>query len=105
MLPPDSVQLGSYESGIAGYVHARAGQREEALARIRSLESRGSVPAEGIAGIHSGLGDTDAALAWLERAVERRGVGLIFLAVEPIYQPLRNEPRYRKLVESIGLNH
>jgi serine/threonine-protein kinase len=105
MLPPDSVQLGSYESGIAGYVHARAGQREEALARIRLLESRGSVPAEGIAGIHSGLGDTDAALAWLERAVERRGVGLIFLAVEPIYQPLRNEPRYRKLVESIGLNH
>jgi serine/threonine protein kinase/tetratricopeptide (TPR) repeat protein len=104
MLPPDSVQLGSYESGIAGYVYARAGRREEALARIRSLESRGSVPAEGIAGIYSGLGDADTALAWLERAVERRGVGLIFLAVEPIYQPLRNEPRYQKLVERIGLN-
>jgi serine/threonine-protein kinase len=102
-LPPDSIRLGSYESGIAGLVYARAGRRAEALAAARALESRPYVPAEGVAAIYAGLGDRDAALTWLERAVEARGVGLIFLAAEPMYDSLRDHPRYRRVVERIGL--
>ncbi|HEX6050828.1 MAG TPA: protein kinase, partial [Gemmatimonadaceae bacterium] len=84
-LPPDSVRLGSYESGIAGFVYARAGERDKALAAARALESRPYVPGEGVAAIYAALGDTARALTWLERAVETKGVGLIFLAVEPMY--------------------
>ena len=102
-LPPDSVRLGSYESGIAGFVYARAGQRDRALAAVRALEARSYVPAEGVAAIYAGLGDRDSALTWLERAVSSRGVGLVFLAAEPMYDVLRNDPRYRNLVEKIGL--
>ena len=102
-LPPDSVRLGSYESGIAGFVYARAGRRDQALAAARALEARAYVPAEGVAAIYAALGDTAQALTWLERAVETKGVGLIFLAVEPMYDSLRGDPRYRRVVERIGL--
>jgi serine/threonine-protein kinase len=102
-LPPDSVRLGSFESGIAGFVYASAGQRDRALAAARALEARASVPAEGVAAIYAGLGDHAAALTWLERAADARGIGLIFLAAEPMYDVLHDEPRYRRVVERIGL--
>lgn len=102
-LPPDSIRFGSYESGIAGFVYARAGRRDKALAAARALESRSYVPAEGVAAIYAGLGDTNAALTWLERAVEARSVGLVFLAAESMYDPLREEPRYRRVVERLKL--
>ncbi len=103
MLPSDDVRLGSYESGVAGFVLARAGRRDEALAKARALESRLYVPAEGVAAIYAGLGDREAAFAWLDRAVETRGVGLIFLAVEPMYESLQSDPRFQQLVSRIGL--
>ena len=103
VLPPDSVRLGSFESGIAGFVYARAGRRDDALAVVRALESRSYVPAEGVAAIYAGLGDRDAALTWLERAVASRGVGLVFLAVEPMYESLHDDVRYRRVVAEIGL--
>jgi serine/threonine-protein kinase len=102
-LPPDSVRLGSFESGIAGFVYATAGQRDRALAAARELEARTSVPAEGVAAIYAGLGDHATALTWLERAADARGIGLIFLAAEPMYDVLHDEPRYKRVVERIGL--
>jgi serine/threonine-protein kinase len=104
VLPPDSIRLGSYEAGIAGFVHARAGHRQAALTLVRALESRPYVPAEGAATVHNALGDHDAALTWLERAVDTRGVGLLFLAVEPMYDELRRAPRYRSVVSRVGLS-
>jgi eukaryotic-like serine/threonine-protein kinase len=102
-LPPDSVRFGSYEAGIAGYVYARAGRRDQALHVARALERRNSVPAEGVAAIYAALNDRAAALTWLERAVDARGVGLVFLAAEPMYDDLRQEPRYLRVVQQIGL--
>jgi hypothetical protein len=102
-LPPDSIRFGSYESGIAGWVHARAGQRDRALALARALEARTYVPGEGVAAIYAALGDNATALRWLERAVEARGVGLIFLGAEPVYDTLRGEARYRQLADQVGV--
>jgi serine/threonine-protein kinase len=103
MLPSDSVRLGSYESGVAGFVLARAGRRDAALTAARALESRVYVPAEGVAAIYAGLGDRVSALTWLEKAVETRGVGLIFLDTEPMYESLRDDPRFRAVVARVGL--
>jgi serine/threonine-protein kinase len=102
-LPPDSVRLGSYESGIAGFVYARAGRRDAALAAARALEARAYVPGEGVAAIYGALGDTATALTWLERAVASRGTGLVFLEAEPMYDALRGNARYDRVVERIGL--
>jgi serine/threonine-protein kinase len=102
-LPPDSVRLGSYESGIAGFVYARAGRRDAALAAARALEGRAYVPSEGVAAIYTALGDHATALTWLERAVASRGTGLVFLEAEPMYDALRGQPRYERVVDAIGL--
>jgi serine/threonine protein kinase/tetratricopeptide (TPR) repeat protein len=102
-LPPDSVRLGSYESGIAGYVYAKAGRPGEARAAARALEARSYVPAEGVAAIYAGLGDLDAAFRWINRAIETRGVGLIFFAAESMYDTLRTDPRYPDVIKRIGL--
>ena len=100
-LPPDSVRLGTYAAGIAGFVYARAGQRERALASVRALEGRAFVPAEGVAAIYTGLGDTARALDWLERALEQRAPGLLFLRYEPMWDALRGSPRFQAVVRRV----
>jgi adenylate cyclase len=102
-LPPDSMQLGSYEAGVAGFVYARAGRREAALNAARMLESRAVVPAEGVAAIYAALDDKERAFESLDRAVRARGVGLIFLAVEPMYDNLRSDPRFAAVMKRIGI--
>ena len=102
-LPPDSVQLGSYEAGIPGFVYARAGMLDAALAASRALEARKVVPFEGVAAIYAALGDKQRAFASLERAIESHGIGLIFLGVEPMYDNLRDDPRFTKALARIGV--
>lgn len=102
-LPPDSIRLGSFEAGIPGFVYARAGRPEAALASVRALEARASPPGDGIAAVYVGLGDTAAALSWLERAVDDRATSMVFVAAEPMYAPLRSHPRFQRVLERIGL--
>jgi hypothetical protein len=52
--------------------------------------------------VHLSLGEKDAALDWLERAYEERAEWMIYLAVEPRFDALRAEPRFKKLLLRIG---
>lgn len=56
------------------------------------------------------LGDKDRAFYWLEHAYEQREVvgqdgGAFPLKGNPIYDPLRSDPRYKDLLHRIGLPH
>jgi len=51
----------------------------------------------------TGLNDRPAACQRLERAVEERYDRLIYLNVDPIFDPLRGEPGFRDIVRAIGL--
>jgi TolB-like protein/DNA-binding SARP family transcriptional activator/tetratricopeptide (TPR) repeat protein len=89
---------------LRGYVLARAGRRDEALAIIRALEAQGSrryVSPAYAAAIYTGLGDADAALRWLERAYEANDDWAVYLAVEPVFEPLRNDPRFVNLLARV----
>ena len=46
---------------------------------------------------------TGLAFDALETAVSDRSAGLIYLHVDPAYDPLREDPRYHDLVKRIGL--
>jgi len=50
-----------------------------------------------------GVGDKEAAATWLERAYENRSGALIWLNVDPVYDPLRDDPRFQKVRRAIGL--
>lgn len=89
---------------LRGYVLARAGRRDQALAVIGALQAQGRrryVSPAYVAAIHTGLGDADAALQWLERAYEGNDDWAVYLAVEPVFEPLRNDPRFIDLLARV----
>jgi hypothetical protein len=44
---------------------------------------------------HARLNDADEAFAWLDRAAESRDMNLVCLAVDPSFDRLRDDPRWR----------
>ncbi len=48
------------------------------------------------------IGEYDAAFDALEIAVDERHSGLVMLASDPVFGPLRDDPRYRTLIERLG---
>ncbi|UCE60933.1 MAG: protein kinase [Phycisphaerales bacterium] len=89
-----------------GYGHALAGNRDEALAIIDVLNRQAEeeyVSPFRMAVIWAGLNEKDQAIAALEQAyVDRSGL-LVWLNVEPAFDPLRNDPRFDDLLRRIGL--
>jgi hypothetical protein len=61
------------------------------------------VPPYASALVHAGLGERDAALAALDRAYDVRDVHLMYLAVDPKWDDLRSDPRFRALLERCRL--
>ena len=61
------------------------------------------VPPLEIAGLFAQAGDADRALEWLEEAYEERSSKLVQLAVDPLWDPLRDHPRFHDLLLRIGL--
>ena len=57
-----------------------------------------------VAIIHAALGAREHALDWLERAFEERADHLPYLKVNPRLDVLRDEPRFRRLQQKMGLD-
>lgn len=89
-----------------GYAHARAGAFEEArqvLAELTRTAEKQYVSPSLVAQIHAGLGETEAALGRLEEALDLRATDLAWLKVRPVFDPLREEPRFQALLARMGL--
>jgi eukaryotic-like serine/threonine-protein kinase len=85
---------------------APLGRDEEAaeiLSRLEEESRQHYVRSEIMAMGYAAVGNLDRAFACLERAFQVRSAGLIYLHVDPGYKPLRQDPRFRQLVERIGL--
>lgn len=87
------------EGALLGYVLARAGRRAEAE-RVLQVAPESPVV---LAAIHTGLGNHDLAIENLERAYERRAWQMVMLKQEPVFDPLRRDPRYADLLVRLGL--
>jgi hypothetical protein len=89
-----------------GHAYAVAGKRAEARKVIAELEqlSKGKyISPYFFAVIYAGLGERDQTFAWLERAYQERHQFMTLLGVEPLFDPLRSDPRFAGLVRRIGL--
>jgi len=92
--------------GRLGNAYAVAGQRNEALAMLRQIETtqlRSGTPNVEMAYIHAGLGDKEKAFACLERALAEREGELLFLNVTPTFDGLKSDPRFGALAKRVGL--
>ena len=102
LAPQDSVALWTSSMTLAGA--GRSADARELLRQLRELSESRYISAYYIAVIHATLGDTQAALEWLERALENGDSWVVWMGVEPRLDGLRLEPRFKKLEQAIGLS-
>lgn len=98
---------GTIESiSFLGYASAVAGRRGEAVSIIKELKERYAkreALGQNIAAVYAGLGDKNAAFAWLEKDFQVRSGGLLNIRWYPTFEPLRGDPRYADLLRRMNV--
>jgi adenylate cyclase len=96
-----------FVAGFLGYAYAKSGDRDKAqaiLAELNQMSSRQFVSPFCTAIVYLGLGDTARALDGLEKAYEVRSQWMLWLKMDPMFDPLRSEPRFIALLKKVGLD-
>src|SRR5437867_503463 len=105
----DAVALpgaGAYTTATLGWVLARSGKRSEAEQLLRELETvarESYVSPVAFAIFHVRLGNVDRALDWAERAYDEKRGWLAYMKVNPMMDALRDESRFKSLLEKMRL--
>jgi len=87
----------------AGTAYAASGKQAEALQSIKELEAMSGASlstAHWIAKIYATLNDKESAFSWLERGLATGALG-VFYKDEPVWDPIRDDPRFEKLVAKL----
>jgi tetratricopeptide (TPR) repeat protein len=88
------------------YVYGRTGRQAEArdaLARVEEWNRRHPLDAALMVGPYIGMADKENALMWLEKAYAQHSNAMATLKVDPLYDPLRSDPRFQDLLRRVGL--
>jgi serine/threonine protein kinase/tetratricopeptide (TPR) repeat protein len=88
-----------------GYVYGRMGRTTDAHKVIADLQDQlktGYVAPTNFVTVYIGLSDKDQAFAWLEKGFQQRDFWITFLKGEPIFDPLRSDPRFQDLVRRVN---
>ena len=115
-------ELGRYEEALGQYeqgwgadadfvqtlkrVYAEEGPEAALRARadeLAALSETQPVNALPIARYYASAGDADPAFTWLERAFENRTPQLLHMPMDPRFDSIRSDPRYKELLQRIGL--
>jgi TolB-like protein len=92
--------------GLLGHAYAASGRRGEALKildELKEMSKQKYVSPYDLAVLYTGLGEKDRAIEQLNKAYEVRAGWVISLKVEPLFDPLRSDPRFADLVRRMRL--
>lgn len=81
----------------------RSGEAKAILARLDSMSHTQYVTAYGPALVYAELHQPDSAFAWLDRAYAERTNWLVWLNRDPRWKPIRDDPRFAKIVARMRL--
>jgi TolB-like protein/Tfp pilus assembly protein PilF len=90
--------------GYLGYVYGVSGRTAEAQKLLDEMKrpTPGSyVSAGAIASVYAGLGDKDKTFEWLNKALEEHSGAIV--NVDPPFQNLRSDPRFKELLKKLNL--
>jgi DNA-binding winged helix-turn-helix (wHTH) protein/TolB-like protein/Tfp pilus assembly protein PilF len=96
----------SYVLGYLGKIYAEAGDKRSALKnlkRIQALSSKGYTSPVASAMIYFGLRDADRGFAEMEKAYVAHDPYLLYIKVDPAFDPVRSDPRFQDLLRRVGL--
>jgi tetratricopeptide (TPR) repeat protein len=91
-----------------GHALALANRRAEAqrvVDRLLALSKERFVSSYDVASIYAGLGDREKALGWLQKALEERSDLLVYLEVDPRFDSLHEDEKFKKIGQAVGLLH
>ncbi len=91
---------GPLTTAQTGYIDALAGNPAAARAILHQFlagSGRPTAPALAIAQVYVGLGENAQAIEWLRKAVDQHDANLD-LKSDPLYDPLRSDPRFAELL-------
>jgi len=92
--------------GWLGLNLALAGNAAEArsvLLRIQAIAGRAYVSPTSFVWVYVGLGETDEAFIWMERAIDERDSMIIPIKTYAFLDPLRTDPRFLTLLRKMNL--
>ena len=87
------------------HAYARSGNKREAEKILDQLSTEARtkyVSPYYVALVYAGLGENETAQTWLEKALQDRSNGLVFLQVEPALDGLRLNPRFLALQKKLA---
>ena len=90
-----------------GYAYARSGRRQEAeevIKRFREIAKSQYTVSYWIATIYAALDDKDKAFAELENSLAEHDFYLHRLKVDPFWDPLREDPRFKEMLKRLNLS-
>jgi TolB-like protein/Tfp pilus assembly protein PilF len=88
------------------YVYALQARRQEAgkiLAEALRVSKQTFVPSVSMAAVYAGVAEKDQVFACLDKAVADRDIELLFLKVLPLFDSVRLDARFTRLLRRIGL--
>jgi tetratricopeptide (TPR) repeat protein len=90
-------------AGLA-YGYAMGGKKDEALKivdELKTTRSKGLIVPYRLAAVYLAMGDKEQAIEWLRKDYEDRGNWMNQLKVDPVMDPLRSDPRFKKLMRQM----
>lgn len=94
--------------GVLGLYYALAGKKDKAyecLSELKERSRKGYVSSFWTGTIYYGLGETEKAFEWFDKAFEERDSNLTFITTPPPFDSLRSDPRYKQLLIKMGLEN
>jgi DNA-binding winged helix-turn-helix (wHTH) protein/TolB-like protein/Tfp pilus assembly protein PilF len=89
----------SMDLGLLAHTYGRMGRVKEARALVAKLSPDGDLVAYDLARAYLGIGDTDRMFEWLARSVDTRMGAFNELNADPIFDPVRADPRFAELLK------
>jgi serine/threonine protein kinase/tetratricopeptide (TPR) repeat protein len=100
---PDQVIASESEASASlGFAYGMAGKHQEARAILNQLEAlskRRYVSGLYFAIIYAGLKDNDKAIEYLNKAFDARHPGLVLIRIEPMFDGVRGDERFKELTK------
>lgn len=91
---------------VAGYAYGRTGRRSDAermIDRFREISKTQYVIPSFVAVVFGGMGEKDKAFAELDKSIQQHDSWFRWCKVEPLFDPLRDDPRFAGLLKRMNL--